>query len=257
MLARIPRDGINRDMLKLCLFAATDIGLRRSENEDSYAILPDQGMLAVADGMGGAAAGEVASRIFTDTALEAFSTPWSTEDETVARVQEAFRLANDRIRGYASGNPRFTDMGCTAEVMAFCGDQFILGHVGDSRVYLLRRGRLKQLTRDHSLVQEQIEQGLVTSEQARTHSLRNVILRAVGTSESLAVDILRGKGVPGDILLLCSDGLHDMVRDEQICGIVVSQDGIQAKAAQLVEAARSAGGYDNITVALCEVLAAE
>jgi protein phosphatase len=198
----------------------------------------------------------VASRIFTDTALEVFAAPASTEEVALARVQATFRLANERIRGYASGNPRLTDMGCTAEVMAFCGERFVLGHVGDSRVYLLRRGGLKQLTRDHSLVQEQVEQGLVTSEQAKTHSLRNVILRAVGTSESLAVDILRGKGLPGDILLLCSDGLHDMVRDERICEIMASQDGIQAKAARLVDAARSAGGYDNITVALCEVLAA-
>ncbi len=244
-------------MLRLSLCAATDIGLRRSENEDSYAILADQGVLAVADGMGGAAAGEVASRIFTDTTVETFSAPRSTEEETVVKVQETFRLANERIREYASGNPRFTDMGCTAEVMAFCGGQFVLGHVGDSRVYLLRKGRLKQLTRDHSLIQEQVEQGLVTSEQAKTHALRNVILRAVGTSESLAVDVLRGKSLPGDILLLCSDGLHDMIRDEQICDIVASQDGIQAKAARLVEAARSVGGYDNVTVALCEVFAAE
>jgi protein phosphatase len=242
-------------MLRLSLVAATDVGLRRSENEDSYAILPDRGMLAVADGMGGAAAGEVASRIFTDTALEVFAAPPSTEDETVAKVQTAFRLANERILGYASGNPRLTDMGCTAEVMAFFGERFVLGHVGDSRVYLLRRGRLKQLTRDHSLVQEQVEQGLVTADEARTHSLRNVILRAVGTNESLAVDILRSKGLPGDILLLCSDGLHDMVRDERICDILASPDGLQAKAARLVEAANAAGGYDNITAALCEVLA--
>jgi protein phosphatase len=244
-------------MLRLSLVAATDIGLRRSKNEDSYALLPDRGMLAVADGMGGAAAGEVASRIFTDTALEAFATPGSTEEETLARVQATFRLANERVRGYASRNPGFKDMGCTAEAMAFCGERFVLGHVGDSRAYLFRRGSLKQLTRDHSLVQEQVEQGLVTSEQAKTHSLRNVILRAVGTSESLAVDILRGKGLPGDILVLCSDGLHDMVRDELICDILALQDGIQAKAARLIEAARSAGGYDNITAALCEVLASE
>lgn len=244
-------------MLKLSLFAATDIGLRRAENEDAYALLPERGMLAVADGMGGAAAGEVASRILTDTALEVFAAPLTTEEETLAGVHETFRLANQRIRGYASGNPRFTDMGCTAEVMAFCGDRFVLGHVGDSRAYLLRRGKLRLLTRDHSLVQEQLEQGLVTSEQARTHSLRNVILRAVGTDDSLAVDIIRGKGLPGDVLLLCSDGLHDLVKDEEICEIIASQDGIQAKATRLVEAAKSAGGYDNITAALCAVLAAE
>jgi protein phosphatase len=243
-------------MLNITAFAATDIGLRRSKNEDSYAVMADHGVLTVADGMGGAAAGEVASRIFTDTAIAVFTGPLATEEEALAKVQEVFRLANERIRGYGSGSPRFKDMGCTAEVLAFHGERFVLGHVGDSRTYLFRRGHLRQLTRDHSLVQDQVEQGLLTPEQARAHSLRNVILRAVGTSESLAVDILRGKGLPGDILLLCSDGLHDMVRDERICEIMASQDGIQAKAARLVDAARSAGGYDNITVALCEVLAA-
>jgi len=241
-------------MLNITLFGATDIGLRRSKNEDSYAVIPDRGLLAVADGMGGAAAGEVASQIFTDTAREMFAAPLTTEEEALARVQEAFRLANERIRGYASGDPRLKDMGCTAEVLAFHGERFILGHVGDSRTYLFRKGKLRQLTRDHSLVQEQFEQGLLTSDQARTHALRNVILRAVGASESLAVDILRGKSLPGDILLLCSDGLHDMVGDERIQDIIAAQEGIQAKATRLIETARSAGGYDNITAVLCEVL---
>jgi protein phosphatase len=145
-------------------------------------------------------------------------------------------------------------MGCTAEVLAFHGERFVLGHVGDSRTYLFRRGHLRQLTRDHSLVQEQVEQGLLTPEQARAHSLRNVILRAVGTNESLAVDILRGKSVPGDIFLLCSDGLHDMVEDGQIQVILGAREAIPAKTARLIEAAKSAGGYDNITALLCEIL---
>lgn len=241
-------------MLNIALFAATDIGLRRSKNEDSYAVMPERGLLAVADGMGGAAAGEVASRIFADTALEVFSGALATQEDVLAAVREAFRLANERILGYASGNPRFKDMGCTAEVLAFHGGGFVLGHVGDSRSYLFRRGQLRQLTRDHSLVQEQIEQGLLTPDQARTHSLRNVILRAVGTSETLAVDLVRGKSLEGDIFLLCSDGLHDMVEDELIRDILAPREGIPAKAARLVETARSSGGYDNITVVLGEVL---
>jgi protein phosphatase len=126
--------------------------------------------------------------------------------------------------------------------------------VGDSRTYLFRRGQLRQLTRDHSFVQEQVEQGLLTPDQARGHSLRNVILRAVGAGESLAVDILRGKSLPGDIFLLCSDGLHDMVEDDLIRDILAPQAGVPAKAARLIETARSAGSYDNITVVLCEVL---
>jgi protein phosphatase len=244
-------------MLNITFFGATDIGLRRSKNEDSYAAIPDRGLLAVADGMGGAAAGEVASQIFTDTTRELFAAPLITEEEVLARVQEAFRLANERIREYASRDPRFKDMGCTAEVLAFFGERFILGHVGDSRTYLFRRGKLRQLTRDHSLVQEQLEQGLLSADQARTHVLRNVILRAVGASESLAVDILRGKSLPGDILLLCSDGLHDMVEDERIQDIIAAQEGIQSKTTRLIDTARSAGGYDNITAALCEIFISE
>lgn len=241
-------------MLNTILFGATDIGLRRSKNEDSYALIPDRGVLAVADGMGGAAAGEVASRIFTDTALELFANPPGTEQEGHARVQEVFRLANERILAHASGDPRFKEMGCTAEVLAFHGEGFVLGHVGDSRTYLLRNGQLRQLTRDHSVVQEQIDQGLLTTNQARFHSLRNVILRAVGTSESLAVDLVRGKSLPSDIYLLCSDGLHDMIGDDRIRDVLVLPDGIPTKAARLIEMAKSAGGNDNITVVLCEIM---
>jgi protein phosphatase len=241
-------------MLNLSVFAATDIGLRRAKNEDSHVVVPDRGLLAVADGMGGAAGGEVASRIFTDTTLESYSGSLTTEQEAIAWVQDAFRRANEKIREYASTNPRCKDMGCTAEVMVVHSEGFVLGHVGDSRTYLFRRGQLRQLTRDHSLVQEQVEQGLLTPDQARNHSLRNVILRAVGTSESLAVDLVRAKCLTGDIFLLCSDGLHDMVRDEGIRDILAPQEGVPAKAARLIEAARSAGGYDNITVVLCEVL---
>lgn len=241
-------------MLNLTLFAATDIGLRRAKNEDSCAVVPNRGLLAVADGMGGAAGGEVASRIFTDTTVETFSGVPATEQEATVWVQDAFRLANEKIRGHASGNPHCKDMGCTAEVLAFHGEGFVIGHVGDSRSYLFRRGQLRQLTRDHSLVQEQVEQGLLSIEQAKSHSLRNVILRAVGVSDMLAVDLVRGKCLAGDIFLLCSDGLHDMVGDELIRDILALQEGVPAKAAKLIEAARSAGGYDNITVVLGEIL---
>ena len=241
-------------MLNITLFGATDIGLRRSKNEDAHAVVPERGFLAVADGTGGAAAGEVASRIFIDTTLDVFSCSPASEQDAIVFVQDAFRRANEKIREYANGNARFKDMGCTAEVLAFHGEGFVLGHVGDSRTYLYRKGKLRQLTRDHSLVQEQLEQGLLAPDQARRHSLRNVISRAVGVSESLAVDLIRGKGLSNDIFLLCTDGLHDMVGDEIIRDIAALQEGIPAKTARLIEAARAAGGYDNITVVLCEVM---
>jgi serine/threonine protein phosphatase PrpC len=241
-------------MLDITSFGATDIGLRRSQNEDAYTVVPERGFLAVADGMGGAAAGEVASRIFIDTTLDVLSCSPATEQDAIVLVQDAFRRANEKIREYSTGDARFKNMGCTAEVLTFHNEGFVLGHVGDSRTYLHRKGKLRQLTRDHSLVQEQLEQGLLAPDQARRHSLRNVIFRAVGQSESLAVDLIRGRGLSNDIFLLCTDGLHDMVDDEIIRDILAVQEGIPAKTAKLIEAARSAGGYDNITVVVCEVL---
>ena len=144
-------------------------------------------------------------------------------------------------------------MGCTAELFSFYGMNYILGHVGDSRTYLLRQGKLRQITRDHSLIQDQIDEGLVSPAEARTHALRNVIVRAVGVEEALPVDLVRGKSQPGDIFLLCSDGLTDMLADDQIQELLSLSLSPLEKVEKLVEAAKSAGGYDNITVALCEV----
>jgi protein phosphatase len=240
-------------MLTLEPFGATDIGLRRSQNEDAYAVVPDRRLLVLADGMGGAAAGEVASRLFVDTTIEVCTGSAPTEDGAIVNVREAFRLANERILAHARGDPRCQDMGCTAEVLLFHPEGFVLGHVGDSRTYLFRRGRLRRLTRDHSLVQEQVDQGLLTPAEARNHSLRNVILRAVGASESVAVDLARGKVGGGDIFLLCSDGLHDSVDEALIERTLTLRGAVAAKATRLIEAAKSAGGHDNITVVLCEV----
>ncbi len=240
-------------MLMITPFGATDIGLRRSKNEDAYVVRPESGLLALADGMGGAAAGEVASQMFTETVLEVCASESSDEQAATTKVRQAFRLANERIHAHASHDSRIKQMGCTAEVVLFHREGFVLGHVGDSRTYLFRQGRLRQLTRDHSLVQEQVDRGLLTPDQARNHSLKNVILRAVGVGESVAVDIARGKVACGDIFLLCSDGLHDLVSDELIADTLAPNSGVQAKGAQLIETAKHAGGHDNITVVLCEV----
>jgi protein phosphatase len=244
---------MGKAMLNIAPFGATDIGLRRSKNEDAYVVRADRGLLALADGMGGAAAGEVASRMLIDTALEVCAGPPASEEQAVASVREAFRLANERVLTYASHDPRYKDMGCTAEVLLFHPEGFVLGHVGDSRTYLFRQRRLRQLTRDHSLVQEQVEQGLLTQSQARSHSLRNVILRAVGVRDSLAVDIARGKVACGDIFLLSSDGLHDLVEDKVIEDTLALATAVPTKAGELVQAAKTAGGHDNITVVLCEI----
>lgn len=234
-------------------FGKSDVGLKRSHNEDAFVTGDESGLAVVADGMGGAAAGEVASRIFIETAAEVLSRKRSSEKETVKWVQHAFRLANTRILDYARANPQCRGMGCTAEAIVFFQDRYVVGHVGDSRTYLFRSGKLKQITKDHSLVEEQRDQGLITDAEARNHPHRNIILRAVGVDERFTVDIVSGKVGPGDCFLLCSDGLTDMVDDPAIEDVLSRCLDISQQVENLIDLARSAGGDDNITVVLCEV----
>ena len=241
-------------MVRIVCAGDTDVGLRRGNNEDAYVMRPELGFLALADGMGGAASGEMASRIFAETASELFAESEKvSEHEILYLIREVFRLANERILNQGRENVQHRGMGCTAELVAFVGESYVLGHVGDSRTYLFREGQLKQLTVDHSLVQDQIDRGLITPEEARTHSLRNVILRSVGVNEILAVDLIRGKSLPGDLLLLCSDGLTDMVDDPLIRQALSLPLSVTQKVERLIDMAKSAGGYDNVTAVLCEV----
>ena len=243
-------------MANIIFSGKSDVGLKRMNNEDAFLVKSELGLCAVADGMGGAAFGEVASRIFCDTTFELFSraNPQS-EAETVEMMHMTFQLANERILNKAKQEPGHDGMGCTAELLKFFGQIYVIGHVGDSRVYLFRQGQLKQVTKDHSLVQEQLEQGLISTIEARKHSLRHLILRAVGINDSLAVDFIKGKAVPGDIFLLCSDGLSDMIDDSLIQQALSLPVNLQQKTDTLIQSAKSAGGYDNITVILCEVAA--
>jgi len=242
-------------MLRVQCFGKSDPGRKRSRNEDAFLLKPESGLFAVADGMGGEEGGELASRIFVETARELFpGPPFPSEEECHRSVQKAFALANERILEEARKR-QYRKMGCTAELMAFHPTGFVLGHVGDSRAYLLRKGELRQLTRDHSLVQEQVDEGLITMEEARWHSLRNVILRAVGIEETLAVDLLRSKGQAGDFFLLCSDGLTSMVEEGEIRKILHRPLSLEEKTDLLIREANSAGGADNITVVLCEITA--
>lgn len=232
----------------------TDIGLQRVSNEDAFVISPELDFCLAADGMGGAAAGELASRIFAETTLEIFSRNTNrSEKEILYRVQKAFSSANEKILEHVIQNPRHKGMGCTAELLAFYDEGFIIGHMGDSRTYRFRRGQLEQLTEDHTLVQQQVDEGLISSENVRHHPLRNVILRAVGLKKELALDVLRGKTASGDLFLLCSDGLTDMVEDDQIWEILLSDIDIQRKTEKLIEMAKAAGGDDNITVVLSAI----
>jgi PPM family protein phosphatase len=232
----------------------TDTGKVRSNNEDAFMVNAEVGYCLVADGMGGAAAGEMASQIFAETAAEVLNRARSSsEQELVESIQNVFEQANERILGHVERFPEHKGMGCTAELLAFTADGFVLGHMGDSRTYRLRDGHFKQLTKDHSLVQEQIDQGVITLEQARSHRMRNIILRAVGVHPTPALDTLRGPVFAGDLFLLCSDGLTDLVQDDEIFEILSAGNTLPDKTLQLIEMANRIGGKDNVTVVLAEV----
>ncbi len=231
----------------------TDPGLVRENNEDVFYVSNDMRVLSVADGMGGAAAGEVASSIFVRQVQHAIEGPVKLQIQAVELVKQVFLSANQAIIQHAADNPSHAGLGCTAELMIFCEDGYVAGHVGDSRSYLFRNGHLKQLTRDHTLVQEQLDQGLLTEEETVSHPMRNVIVRAVGINDTLAVDIIRGKYRSGDIFLLCSDGLTDMVPDTRIEDVITSGRSPAEICRILVNMANSAGGRDNVTVVVGEV----
>jgi protein phosphatase len=241
-------------MTRIAAYGKTDIGLRRPNNEDVLVLVPAAGVFAVADGMGGAASGEVASGLFADAVLDvlAGARPASV-DQAADIVRDIFLRANDAVLTLSRENPLHAGMGCTAELIAFVGDRFVLGHVGDSRTCLFRDGTFRRLTKDHSLVQEQIDRHLITEDEARTHPLRNVILRAVGIDEPLAVDILQGEALPGDLFLLCSDGLYDMADDRAISERLAEPVPLPDKVDRLIALAKEGGGMDNVTVVLCEV----
>jgi PPM family protein phosphatase len=241
--------------MKRAFCGKTDVGLRRPNNEDAWLVNPDLDFCVVADGMGGAASGELASRMFVETAQELFiHHPPASEEDACAVTQEAFRLGNQRILSFAGANSSHQGMGCTAELLAFLDDRYVAGHVGDSRTYLFRDGVLRQITHDHSLVQSQLDQGMITEMEARRHSMRHVVLRALGICEPLALDLSRGTCRSGDIFLLCSDGLTDMVEDDEIRDILSGPGELSELVDRLIECAKTAGGSDNITVVLCQVL---
>ena len=235
-------------------FGKTDIGLKRKNNEDVFVVSPELDFCLTADGMGGAAAGELASKIFADTTQEIFTgNSDRSQKEVLYRIQKAFRDANNNILEHVIQNASHKGMGCTAELLAFSDEGFIVGHIGDSRTYRLRKGHLEQLTQDHTIVQQQLEEGLISSDQIKQHPLRNVIFRAVGIKEELALDLITGKIFTEDLFLLCSDGLTDMIPDEQIREILCIDTDISRKAEELIERAKIAGGTDNITVALVAI----
>ena len=235
--------------VKIDFFGKSDVGLVRTCNEDAFAVRPDLNICLAADGMGGAAAGELASRMFVESALKVFDTPGADEDTTEC-IKKAFYFANRDILDHVRENPRHKGMGCTAELLAFTEEGFVLGHMGDSRTFRLRNSTLRQLTRDHSLVQEQVDQGLISTEEARHHAMRNIVLRAIGVDQEISLDLIRGSVRPGDHFLLCSDGLTDMVAEQNIANVLLSGNSLAEKTAALIDLAKKNGGTDNITAVM-------
>jgi protein phosphatase len=230
--------------------AVTDTGRRRLRNEDAFVCEPP--LFAVADGMGGARAGEVAARLAA-AALEEGADGARDGDALVALLEEA----NRRIWERSVADPETAGMGAVATVALVDagGEAVAIGHVGDSRAYLLRGGVLEQLTNDHSLVAELVESGVLTREEAERHPQRSAITRALGTEADVEIDSFTVAGEPGDVFLLCSDGLSSMVADEALAAAIEAADRDPARAAEaLVAAANARGGEDNITVVLFELL---
>jgi PPM family protein phosphatase len=245
--------------MSLEFFCATDTGRARNNNEDSVAIDEDSSLLVLADGMGGYNAGEVASGMATSF-IKSELGRWLVEaagNASDADVRRAMDIcvdnANRAIFNAANSNPQYAGMGTTLVVGVFRESRLLLGHVGDSRAYRLRAGKLQQITHDHSLLQEQIDAGLITVEQAAFSSNKNLVTRAVGVEDTVLLESHLHDVLPGDVYLLCSDGLSDMLDDETIGRLLQADDSMEAVGPALIAAANEAGGKDNISVILAKV----
>ena len=242
--------------------ACTDTGRIRKNNEDSYRLAPELGLFVLSDGMGGLAAGELASRLTVDTIVEhcreaegdpslTFTgNPMPDVMEVSNRLADAIHLANRAVR--EAGKKRAQDsnpaaMGATVVAARISEGRVSLAHVGDSRAYRLRRGTLEQLTQDHSFVAEQVRSGVITEQEAKRSNLQNVLTRALGVESRVEVDILEELVLEGDTLLLCSDGLTRELSDSQIAAVLNDGGDAQEAAGRLVDFANQAGGGDNIT----------
>jgi serine/threonine protein phosphatase PrpC len=243
--------------------ARSDVGRKRKGNEDAHTVDPRYKLFVVADGMGGHAAGEVASRIAVDAITEFVALTAGNEeitwpfglDDSISydgnRLKTAIRHANRRVLEATHEKAELEGMATTVAAVLVDGDVANLAHVGDSRIYLWSEGQITLLTSDHSWVNEQIQTGVISPEQARSHPLRNVVTRALGGRSDLLVDVQARKMEGGEVLLLCSDGLTTMIADDEIARILEESGGDVGRAAQaLVDAANERGGEDNITVIL-------
>jgi protein phosphatase len=251
--------------VKIASCGITDIGRKRQKNEDSYLVNDKIHLYIVADGMGGHAGGEFASKIAVSTVEEIikgmdapkeikasyfYEQPQENEE---GKLKRAITQAGSKIVQRAIEDPDLRGMGTTATVLYFENSKAYVAHVGDSRAYCVRGGEIIQITEDHSLVNEQLKSGLITEEEAKTHQLKNIITRSVGVQEEVEIDTIVWDVQPGDSYLLCSDGLSNMVQNHEIREIVL-QHNTEEAARRLVDLANERGGDDNITLILVKIL---
>lgn len=253
-------------MLRVSSAVASHPGLRREENEDAYCVRPDLGLYVVADGMGGHAAGEVASRLAID-AIEAFIADTKATDvqqtwpfpydptlsQDGNRLKAALRLANRRIGSAVERDVSLKGMATTAASLLIGPEGITVAHVGDSRVYRSRNGSIQQVTDDHSWVSEQVKAGSLTEADAKLHPWRNVVTRALAGGEDPEVDVAELQTGSGDVLMICSDGLSGVVSNDACQAIIASSASLDDACRRLIDAANDAGGPDNITVALLKI----
>ena len=246
----------------------TNVGRKRNHNEDAFSLPHGELLAVVADGMGGHASGEVASRMAVDAVEEHFDA--TAEDDTLdwpfkldrgahasaSRLATAIRLANVRIHEDARKNQQRAGMGTTLVAAYFVADTLLIGHVGDSRVYRVRPTGIEQLTEDHSMLNDYARAKGVRPSQLKNYPHKNVIVRALGMKESVQVDLLSERLRVGDCFLLCSDGLSGMITDEKMHAIVCGTPDLDRAVGWLIDAANEAGGVDNVTVVLVRVEAA-
>jgi serine/threonine protein phosphatase PrpC len=230
--------------------ASTHVGMRRQANEDRYAIVPELGLYLVADGMGGHNAGQVASQLASEAAIRAVEALQGATVSLAERLRNAVFSANREIFSAASTKPEFAGMGTTFVGLLFAGERLALAHVGDSRAYLLRDGRLRPLTDDHSIVAELVRRQEISESDARRHPHRHVLTRALGVRPRIEPDLAEMTPQNNDVFILCSDGLTTHVEDEEIAERVHADPDLEEVAAGLVDAANRAGGVDNTTVLL-------
>lgn len=249
-------------MSSLKMMGKSDTGMVRDHNEDCFLVVPESGLAILADGMGGHLAGEVASAMAIDQVthflMKAFSA--TSRDKSGAKSEESFesrklaeaiQTANAAIHDASRSRPEQAGMGTTIVVAAFHDDKLTVAHVGDSRLYRYRNGELSLVTEDHSMVQELLRRGLMTPDEARTSLNRNLVTRALGIDPTVEVDVSEQKYEQGDIYLLCSDGLNDVLTDDEIAAVLSRHSSdLESTAQQLIADVNARGGPDNVSIVL-------